>query len=603
MSGTLFLPNAMKILSLEVADALSSAQYGPACEGFVDSIKSFFTKDPVKLRVQMIKDEKYKSYTLLDKGLEKDLHNTYYNPGWTDKVLASNSGVTKQPLLAEANLNGVALSKPLEILAAAKAMLVIVKEIAAREKPFIEFRKNLIKRVQEITDAKQLDNIWEANSKQLSETAVDRYLKKYKKSFPALGISPQKQDWPVNYKNAKASEFTVYASFETDGTIELPTPATARDYADALLGLFDIAMQLTEIANETYIPYWDILEVEYDELEFGDEIFSYLCSDQSTKEVSDLAEGMEYTLSPIICGLYIAMFDKHLVAKPAVEGWVDRVKNVFNPKQQSDPPAKYDGTKAIGRVRGFLANPAEYRLSGKSFSADDKLYLSMYGKPPVLQSLPAAYEKTIKDAAKLSSVFAKDTVSQINMISPVIERFEKTVIDAMDEQGNLEQDVLDRAMLAVTAAIPKAKQSYYFTFAASSKQCDGYVGGNPFDFKQVKNGFTHEYTELTPSAVPAAKDIETVRKLAEAFMNSSDKNHPWFKEDLFVDIDDLWANFNFDRPVRHLWEMMSEDQATAIGYIYSEEDNTSGLNSKLQQDMALVYTSMLKYLNDTIVPL
>ncbi len=74
----------------------------------------------------------------------------------------------------------------------------------------------------------------------------------------------------------------------------------------------DIVTTVIELHQPNYVAYWDILEVDYDELDYGDAIFDLICSSQSGWEVTDMIDDLEDILSHIVCGLYIAMFDKRL---------------------------------------------------------------------------------------------------------------------------------------------------------------------------------------------------------------------------------------------------------------------------------------------------
>lgn len=300
----------MKQLTIAEPHEIDIGPYGPACEGFIDALKSFFTKkDPIKNRVEIIKNDKYMTFRVLETTLEKDLKLTYDNPAWVRKTLEGNSGFSNIAALVHANSEGKLLKTPEELVKIAKSMLEVVKEVARREQPFIEFRSKLIKQIQKERNPAIVDRVWLENEKKLSITAVDRQRQYDKKSHPAFGSDRQKHPWPVDFKPTTRECFN-HAWIKTSGEFVVPTPQNAKNFADAIRSIFDILLELTKIGGDTYVSYWDILEVEYDALSDGDAVFSYLCSGQDGWEVSDLAFDTKWTLCHIVCGLYIAMFDK-----------------------------------------------------------------------------------------------------------------------------------------------------------------------------------------------------------------------------------------------------------------------------------------------------
>lgn len=614
MASTRFLspsPNNMKTLIIPEQTDLDIGGYGPACEGFIDTIKGIFVKNPQKERAQALGKEKYVKIGFISKELENDLRLTYDNPKWIEKNLQGEGGVIKIKALEHANANGKALTNPGDIVKVAQGMLAFLRTVVQREKPYAERRLKLIKEIEKETDPAKVDAFWEAHEKELKVTAVDRMRTYVKKPVPGFGHAGEEKDaWPFNFKDTRRDYFDTHGSFVTDGSIEAPTPANAQAYAKAIRELMDIVVELRELEKQVYIPYWDSgLSVEYDDLTHGDDLYSYLFSSQSSwdEEAQGLVAGAEYEIGVIICGLYIAMFDKHMVTRqPATEGWVDRVKNVFGGKPKHQV-MRYHGTRALSKIKDFVENPDKYRLTGTSFGINESLLLSMDGKPPILTALPEVYTKTVTEASKLCVTLRKDAEAHARLCEPLIRQFEKTMIDNMDKDGNAEQEVLDKAMLPLIAAIPKARRSYYYEFAKKANDlCKNWLGGNPFHFTPVKRpdgetGMRNDYVKEQPVAVPALKDINLVKKIAEAVLALSDLDHPGFKDGLFDDMEDFWMDYEFDRPVRHLWEMMNEEQMEAINAIYSYEDNSQSMHGTVTWRLGKVYISMLKYLDFSLV--
>ncbi len=304
----------MKQLIIPEQHDIDIGPYGPACEGFIDLVKGIFlkSKDERKERLDKAKNARFPNASIIDKELEKDLKATYDNHEWVEKNLTGNSGTTKIKALTIAMSEGKNVTNPTEILKLAQAMANFVKEIARSEKPFIDLRCKLINEIKDEKDAAKVDAVWLKHAKVLSVTAADRCRSK-KKVIPAIGFNTKGRSWPIDLSNPKDRGFNTHirSSDEGDGAFEVPTVKTAAEFAKTIRGIIDICMELDVIGRTHYVPYWDCLAAEYDDLEYGDEIFSYLCSSQGDYEVSDLADGLGYDLGHIACGLYIVMFDKH----------------------------------------------------------------------------------------------------------------------------------------------------------------------------------------------------------------------------------------------------------------------------------------------------
>ena len=285
--------------------------YSAACEGFVDLVKGFFKKkDPIQERLDNLKNDKWQSFSNIEKTLEQDLKSTYDNPEWVGKNLSNAKGFITVKALSYANVNQKQITSPGEVVRVAESMLSVIKEIARTEKPFIELRQKLYKQIEKMTDPAKVDQVWLDNEKQLKTTGAERFYQKHKKAFPALAAGDKPEaEWPVGSKHKGKFGFTEFNNYTTSGEFEAPSTSNAKSFADAVRKIVEICDELNTIYNETYIEYWEGITVEYDDLKYADEIFTQLASGQSG-EVYHLATNTAYDLSHIIVGLYIAMFDK-----------------------------------------------------------------------------------------------------------------------------------------------------------------------------------------------------------------------------------------------------------------------------------------------------
>jgi hypothetical protein len=600
----------MKILNIPEENEQDLGAYGPACEGFIDTIKGMFFKDPRKERALALSKEKHPRAKALEKDLERDLGLTYDNPKWIAKHLANNSGTIKIKALEHANVEGKVITNPAEIVKVARGMLDFLRQVVSREIPFVERRLKLIKEIENEKDPAKVDAFWVKHEKELKVTPVERMRTYVKKPVHALGHQgDDKEAWPFNFKDPRRNYFDSFGSVSTDGSIETPTPTNAKVFATAIRELFEISKAMQDMEEEIYVPYWDDgLAAEYDLLEHGDDLYDNLFSSQTGWEVMDLVGGARYELGAIICGIYIAMFDKHMVAKTAAnEGWVDRVKNVFTSKRK-DVDYKFDRQRAFDKACAYLESPEKFSLTGKAFTAADKLYLSVNGRAPSIHELPAAFDKTAKAAMDLEKKFHKDRLSHASLCGPIIERFEHDAVNAMDKDGNMDEADLNKIMEPVVAAMPKILRSYYHTFGKEFHQCDGWVGGNPFQMMEKTRkiaGMTQFTGASAPlkyaEAVPAA-DEKSLRALIQVMRNHSYENQAYFGEGQF-DLDEFehYVNYRIDRPVSHLaGELEEQEQIDAIFALYSGYNNTQWLMQVLGETVDLVYVSILKYIDQSI---
>lgn len=304
----------MKILTIPDENKIDFGTYGPACEGFIDSIKSMFKKKgPLENSVKDLKDGK--GYSFIIRQLETVLKDTYDNQEWINNNLPPEAGNIHVKTLEYANVDGVAVRTPKEILKAAQGMLALAKSIFKDELPFIELRQKLIKDINLKANPKYADQIWLAHASELTPYASDRFSKKYKKHTPSLANSPAKTgEWPHSDKKAWCKGFSnTFPSFETDGNFNAPTQKNAKEFSDTIRALVQLLLESNKLEGESSIDYWEFLDVEYDDLKYGDMIFGRITSTDSVYEVSDIFSGMDYVFTALIAGLYIAMFDKHPV--------------------------------------------------------------------------------------------------------------------------------------------------------------------------------------------------------------------------------------------------------------------------------------------------
>lgn len=597
----------MKILSISNEKGVDLGEYGPACEGFIDSFKALFgkkKKGPFDENLKAVKGTQ--GYGVLVHKLEDDLRLTYDNSTWVNKEFAGASGLIQVKALAGANVDGKPITAPSEIMKVAQSMFVVVKDTFHRELPFIQKRKKLVEQIAQKKDPAYADQVWLDNQEWLKPTAADRFKQKYKGHLPALSNSPKEDgEWPISDKQKWNHVFSnAYPDHKTDGMFEAPSVKNAKAFADTIRGLVKMLIELNKMAAESRLPHWEFLEVEWDDLKYGPEIFDRIASADGWYEVSDLINGLAdicYTLS---LGLYIAMFDKHMISRqPANEGLFDWIKNGRKLRSNPDGDYKFDTARAFNNLKAFVASPDNFSLTGRNFTENDGLVLSLNGEPPRPDQLAHEFDKTVKSASKLEKRFARDARNQARICGPLITRFEKTMIDAMDREGNVDQAILDKAIEPIIAAKPQIQSTYFHTFGKEQGMCNSWLGGNPYKLVPVsKEDTSHFYNDYVKEVCVAVKapDQQSLLELAKVLLQYSDEKLPFFKEGMFDENEDDWISYEFDRPVRHLADMMSDEQLSAINTLYSFESNTESLHLTVCSFMHKVYASCLKYIDMSI---
>jgi hypothetical protein len=604
--------------ALTIIDQFDHAlgSYTVANEGFIDAVKSMFSGggDRENL-IEKIKSSRWPlGHKALTQHLERDLKVTYRNPRWVSQHLPASAQTIKVPALALANINGKAITNPLDILKAARQTVATFKAICQSEKPFIDLRKKLINQIhQEKGDRNALaDLLWEENRDKLKETSAARWLKRNKKDFPALGHFNVKgnDEWPVRFRGEGVHGFeTTHNQFKTDGEIQQPSQANAKDFADALAEIAELMYEVQMLTQDAYVEDWETIDIDYDKLKHADEVFRLLCASQSVEEVDALGYAVDHKLGAVACGLYIAMFDKQAIGKPATEGLFDRIKETFTGKSSAaarwDAAPKFDSRRALNTITAFAENPADFTLSGRNFKLADDICLKIDGKAPVTHYLATVLEKTMKEAFALQKKLDQDVAHHARICTPLIERFEKTMIDNMERDGTVEQAILDKAMEPIIAAVPKMRASYFYTFRdKDSAACSSWLGGNPFNYMKVTGRGEKEWSStVQPVIIPAVTDMDSLAKFVQVFMKyTNEEGYAAWKDGMLEEPDDdNWINYHAERPIRHLFEYMNDVQFNAFYELYSHDENSLSQRWSLYSEMDKVYFSILRFLDGTLV--
>lgn len=309
----------MKVLTIPEESDFNLGHYDVACEGFVDVLKSMFSGE--RSRKKMVAKIKNTKWPLalrdLDENLKWTLSATYQNPHWIKENLPEKSTTIQVPSLVYANASGKELTHPSEILKIAQSMVVVFKNIIRVEKPFIELRVKLMNQMNKASGNREeaADKLWLENKNVLMTTSATRYLKQDKKDHPALGRNSRTDgEWPVPFKGSDDGGFSATGPrFKTSGSIEAPSQDNAQEYAVAIRSIVDMIREVLILSQECYIDDLEGFDINYNELKYGDDIFTHVCCTDSRDDVQHLGYYIHHVFSIIACGLYVTMFDKHEV--------------------------------------------------------------------------------------------------------------------------------------------------------------------------------------------------------------------------------------------------------------------------------------------------
>jgi hypothetical protein len=322
----------MKILTIPDPLEMDLGPYGPACEGFVDSLKEFFSFAKFrKSNAEKLKGSK--DYRFLAKVLESDLHKTYDNANWIKDNLPEEAYKVVVRALNLANVAEIQLSTIQEILKVGRGQLRVVKDIYKSEEPFIELRNKLAQDILESESADYAEEVWLRYRSGLSTTSAQRYYVRHKHRVPALAERVEKgHEWPIPSTHKGERGFYYNLDFRTTGIFPGVTVSNARTYAQGVRDLLALALEFRDIgyqsqlidSSEFYAMFEDPEEDDDEDtreekerrkrqlgwMSFEDEVTNRIFySDEYIVEVSDLAFDVAALIGRIAVGVYLAMFD------------------------------------------------------------------------------------------------------------------------------------------------------------------------------------------------------------------------------------------------------------------------------------------------------
>lgn len=288
-------------------------QFTPACESFIDAIKSIFSgNNQHEETAEKLKKAQWPlKISELKKHLADDLSKTYNKADWINRNLPEKTTLIKISAMTIAIYDDKPLTSPAKVLSVARAMFTTYKEIAQNEKTYIELRKQLIQKIESSSNPNATaEKLWSENKNKLNATAADRWRAK-KKSTPAFGsYSDVTKGWPAAVTAKANSGFSWESSKKGTGEFQIPSRANAKEYTDTILELFNIVQEIAKMREELYIPDWEGSGIDHDTLKDGDAIYTKIYSDDKICGVPQLGRLIEVEFARIITALYIVMFSK-----------------------------------------------------------------------------------------------------------------------------------------------------------------------------------------------------------------------------------------------------------------------------------------------------
>lgn len=276
----------LKIIQIEPQQSVGN-------EGFVDNVKNkvgeLFAPGITKEKADEIFSGAYnKDRRNPAKGLRHIFDGSIFSDSW----VASNlkGAKEKKPLASGkafiAGVNEPNLSKLADVVAGPmlKVTQAVVKEFEGNTK----LRLKLFAMIKEKAP-EYADEVYEKYKDQLFSDPSVRWIKGGGKPVPGVGHSGTGEGgtWPVEKvfsKRDNAMHWTTFGYVNDKApegcVLSRPTMENYKEYAAAINKIFLALEQSRKLYDACYVDYWDGLEIDYNELHHGDDIFDKIATGQ-----------------------------------------------------------------------------------------------------------------------------------------------------------------------------------------------------------------------------------------------------------------------------------------------------------------------------------
>ncbi len=159
-------------------------------------------------------------------------------------------------------------------------------DVLLKLKSNTKLRLELIKKIESLNSAEQVDDLFKSNEKELGGDLVSLYKQNGGKNCSVIS-SIKKHEWPVEvYPFTNKEEFCEVISYHGKSPIEPLTENNCNVFGTSVLELIKTAIAAEKLYDENNIPYWEACPFDYDELKYSDEIFETIYTSQSPYQAS-----------------------------------------------------------------------------------------------------------------------------------------------------------------------------------------------------------------------------------------------------------------------------------------------------------------------------
>lgn len=244
-------------------------------EGFISDIIDIFKPGKKKLSDKEIYDMTYsREYERL---VSEYLDSSLRDNRWCEKNLTNNSVTIPSHIAFIDGKNNPSFAPLMTSLIQAKTEAM---KVISNFKSNIQLRKKLCNQISRLgeDEYEKADKLYEANKNKLISNLPLEYAKSGGKLISCVGMK-KGTTFPISREDLPS--FTTYYDDAPEGCeLAGPNIQNKDNYLKAIENLLIIIKEAYSVVSDNYIPYWDICSIDYDDLEYGDEIIDEIFNNQ-----------------------------------------------------------------------------------------------------------------------------------------------------------------------------------------------------------------------------------------------------------------------------------------------------------------------------------
>lgn len=252
-------------------------------EGFISDIIDIFKPGKKKLSDKeidrMTDDDEYER--LISKYLDGNLRDKR----WCENNLTNASSVISSEI---AFINGKNIPNFAELLTSLIQAKTEAMKVITKFKADTQLRQKLSNEILKLSedDYKKADKIAEANKSKLIANLPLEYMKSGGKRISCIGME-RGSTFPIT--NDDFPSFTPYYDDAPEGCeLAGPNIQNKDHYLKAIENIVVILKETYSVVSDNYVDHWEECPIDYDDLEYGDEIFGEIFNSQQNNSTEPL---------------------------------------------------------------------------------------------------------------------------------------------------------------------------------------------------------------------------------------------------------------------------------------------------------------------------